>query len=93
MAEKRKRKSTAVFYDLRIQVEELNDGGDYRYLATSPDLRNLLVAGDTVEEVLTLAPQVASALIASMKAAGDPLPAKLRAIPALPSISHIAVPA
>lgn len=91
MADKRKRKAV-VFYDLRIQVEELNDGGDYRYLATSPDLPNLLVAGDTVDEVLTLAPQVASALIASMKAAGDPLPAKLRAIPALPSISHIAVP-
>ena len=64
-----------ILYDLRIKVEELTDGGDYRYLATSPDLPNLLVAGDTAEEVLVLAPQVAAALIASMKAAGDPLPA------------------
>jgi predicted RNase H-like HicB family nuclease len=93
MIEKRKRKSAALFYDLRIQVEELHDSGDYRYLATSPDLRNLLVVGDTIDEVLALAPQVAAALIASMKSAGDPLPEKLRAIPALPSLSHIAVPA
>lgn len=63
-----------MLYELRIQVEELNDGGDYRFLATSPDLPNLLVAGDSAEEVLNLAPQVASALITSMREAGDPLP-------------------
>ncbi len=80
-------------YDIRIQVEELTDAGDYRYLATSPDLPNLLVAGDTAEEVLALAPQVAAALIASMKAAGDPLPASLRTIPSLPFSSHITVAA
>ena len=91
--EKKKRKPTTLFYDLRIQVEELNDGGDYRYLATSPDLSNLIVVGDTMDEVLALAPQVAAALIASMKAAGDPLPKTLRAIPSLPSTSHILVPA
>jgi len=79
-------------YDLEIRVEELRDGGDYRYLATSPDLPNLMVAGDTAEEVLTLAPQVASALIASMNAAGDPLPTTLRIIPSLPFAAHIAVP-
>ena len=45
-----------------------------------------------MDEVVALVPQVTAALIASMKAAGDPLPKKLRAIPALPSISHIAVP-
>jgi predicted RNase H-like HicB family nuclease len=55
----------------------VHDGGDYRYMATSPDLPNLLVIGDTTEEVLTLAPQVASALIASMKAVGDALPETL----------------
>ena len=60
-------------YSLRIIVEALDDG-DYRYLATSPDLPNLIVAGETPEEVLSLAPQVASALIASMKAFGDQLP-------------------
>ncbi len=65
-----------MLYDLAIQVEELDDG-DYRYMATSPDLPNLIVVGDTVEEVLSLAPQVAAALIASMKAHGDLLPATL----------------
>jgi predicted RNase H-like HicB family nuclease len=62
------------FYSLRIVVEELKDDGDYRYLASSPDLPNLIVAGDTPDEVLSLAPQVASALITSIKAAGDRLP-------------------
>jgi predicted RNase H-like HicB family nuclease len=80
-------------YDLKIEVKELRDGSDYRYMATSPDLPNLIVVGDTTEEVLTLAPQVASALIASMKAAGDNLPETLQEIPALPFTSHVTVPA
>jgi len=79
-------------YDLRITIEELNDGGDYRYMATSPDLPNLIVVSDTVDEVLSLAPQVAAALIASMQAAGDRLPDTLRTVPSLPYASHIAVP-
>ncbi len=78
-------------YNLRIKVEKLDGGGDYRYMATSPDLPNLIVAGDTEDEVLALAPQVASALIASMKAAGDPLPKTLRARHTLPSVAHITV--
>jgi predicted RNase H-like HicB family nuclease len=73
-----------LLYDLKITVEELKDGSDYHYLATSPELPNLIVVGDTPEEVLTLAPQVAAALITSMKAAGDPLPDTLRVIPSLP---------
>jgi len=80
-------------YDLEIEVEELDDGGDYRYMATSPDLPGLIVAGDTVEEVLALAPQVAAALIASMRAAGDMLPETVRTIPALPFTSRVLVPA
>jgi len=80
-----------VLYDLAIEVEELDDGGDYRYMATSPDLPNLIVVGDTTEEVLSLVPQVAAALIASMKAAGDPLPETLRVIPSLPFVSRVAV--
>ena len=80
-------------YDLEIEVEELNDGSDYRYLATSPDLPSLIVVGDTMEEVLALVPQVAAALIASMKAAGDRLPPMLREIPSLPFTSRVAVPA
>ncbi len=54
-------------YDLRIEIEELNDGGDYRYMGTSPDLPNLTVVGDTIEEVMSLAPGVARALIEAMK--------------------------
>ncbi len=78
-------------YDLRIRVEKLTGGGDYRYAATSPDLPNLLVVGDTAEEVLALAPEVAGALISSMKASGDPLPKKLRGNSTFPSMSRITV--
>lgn len=80
-------------YDLRIIVEALEDGEDYRYVATSPDLPGLLVAGDTPEEVLALAPDIAAALIASLKASGDPLPETLRRVSSTPFESHIAVTA
>jgi len=80
-------------YDLKVELEELHDGSDYRYMATSPDLPNLIVVGDTTEEVLALVPQVAAALIASMKAAGDALPETLRVIPSLPFVAHVTVPA
>jgi predicted RNase H-like HicB family nuclease len=78
-------------YNLRIVVEELDDTGDYKYLATSANLPNLIVAGDTPDEVLGLAPQVASALIASMKAHGDKLPTTLHAAQSLPFTSQAAV--
>ncbi len=78
-------------YDLRIKVERIKDGGDYRYMATSPDLPNLVVAGDTEDEVLALAPQVAAVLITSMKAAGDPLPKRLRPITSSSPVAHITV--
>jgi predicted RNase H-like HicB family nuclease len=80
-------------FDLQITIEELGDGSDYRYLAISPDLPNLLVVGDTIDEVLSLAPRVASTLIASMKAAGDQLPSSLRVIPSLPFASRLMVAA
>jgi predicted RNase H-like HicB family nuclease len=66
-------------YELRIEVEELNDGGDYRYMGTSPDLPNLIVVGDTVEEVLSLAPGVAQALIETMREYGQSIPRLLEA--------------
>ncbi len=72
-------------YDLQFTIEELNDEGDYRYLVSSPDLPNLIVVGDTVEEALSLAPHVASALITSMKAAGDKLPSTLKVVPSFNS--------
>ncbi len=43
-------------YDLKITVESLTDGSDYQYMASSPDLPNLSVVGDTIDEVLALAP-------------------------------------
>jgi predicted RNase H-like HicB family nuclease len=80
-------------YELQIEVEAFDDGGDYRFVATSPDLPNLVVAGDSAEEVLALAPEVAASLIASMKAAGDPLPENIRHITALPFVSRVTVAA
>jgi predicted RNase H-like HicB family nuclease len=80
-------------YDLEIEVKELKEGGDYQYMATSPDLPGLIVVGDTADEVLALAPQVASALIASLKAAGDPLPETVHAVTSLPFSSRVTVSA
>ena len=82
-----------VLYDLKIELEELDDGGDYRYMATSPDLPGLIVVGDTAEEVLALAPKVASALVASLKAAGDPLPETALPVTSLPFSSRVTVTA
>ena len=84
---------TMNIYDLAIRVEEIHDGGDYRYVATSPDLPGLLVAGDTAEEVLSLAPSVAGAMIASLRAEGDPLPATMHPMSSFPLITHVAVTA
>lgn len=78
-------------YNLRIAVEALADGGDYPYLATSPDLPGLIVAGDTPDEVLSLAPQVAAALTASIKAHGDELPPTLQPVESYPFTAQVAV--
>jgi predicted RNase H-like HicB family nuclease len=61
-------------YELRIEIEELNDGGDYKYMGTSPDLPNLIVVGDTVDEVLARAPGVAQALIETMREYSQRIP-------------------
>jgi predicted RNase H-like HicB family nuclease len=57
-------------YSLKIEIEHLEDG-DYRYMATSPDLPNLIVAGDTIDEVLAEVPLVARALIETMRETGQ----------------------
>ncbi len=64
--------------NLTIRVQKLRKGGDYRYLATCSDLPNLLVAGDSRDEVVALAPKVAEALVASMMAVGDVRPKRAR---------------
>lgn len=84
---------TEHLYELSVDLQRLDDGGDYRFMATSDDLPGLVVAGDTPEEVLSLVPQVASALIASLKAAGDPLPNSLHATTSLPSKVRVTVAA
>ena len=61
-------------YQLCIRIEELDDGGDSRYLGTSPDLPNLIVVGDSVEEVLAHAPGVARALLETMQEHEMPTP-------------------
>jgi predicted RNase H-like HicB family nuclease len=80
-------------YEFRIEIQALDDGGDYRYMATSPDLSGLIVAGDTPDEVLSLVPPVAAALIASMKADGQPLPAAVRGSADLPFAARVTVAA
>lgn len=80
-----------MLYDLTILVEEIKDGSDYQYVATSPELPNLIVVGETPEEVLAIAPEVAAALLASMQAAGDPLPNGVHAISDLPFAAHLTV--
>ena len=80
-----------MIYGLKLHVERLEDGGDYHYLATSPDLPGLLVAGDSPEECIIMAPQVASALLTSMLEAGDPLPPHLQELKDLPFQSSVLV--
>jgi predicted RNase H-like HicB family nuclease len=82
-----------VLYDLRVELEGLDDGSGYRYMATTPHLPGLIVVGDTTEEVLTLTAQVASALIASIRAAGDPVPKTVHTVTSLPFASRVAVAA
>jgi predicted RNase H-like HicB family nuclease len=71
-----------VVYNLRINIERLEDG-DYQYMATSPDLPNLIVAGDTIDEVLAEVPVVARALIETMRETGQSVPETLQ-IEAMP---------
>lgn len=80
-------------YDLAVRIEELTDEGGYRFMATSADLPGLIVAGETVDEVLALVPAVAAALIQSLREAGDPMPATLRPAASLPFAAHVAVAA
>lgn len=65
-----------VVYNLKVNIQRLEDG-DYRYMATSPDLPNLIVAGDTIDEVLAEVPAVARALIETMRETGQLVPETL----------------
>ncbi len=61
-------------YELPVEIQELDDGGDYKYMGTSPVLPNLIVVGDTIDEVVARAPGVARALIQTMRDHNLPVP-------------------
>lgn len=54
-------------FRLTLVSEQVEDG---TYLATSPTLEGFLVQGDTVEDVIRLAPGVAKALLEAMREKG-----------------------
>ena len=56
---------------INIKLEKLNEGG---YLATSKDFEDLMAQGETIEETLEIAQDVAEKLIESYLEHGDPLP-------------------
>ena len=62
---------------LNIHLEELPEGV---FLATSDDLPGLLAQGDTVQETLEIAQDVARHLIDMYREDGEELPANLKVI-------------
>jgi len=63
-------------YVLPLHVEQVEDG---RFLGRSPKLPGLNVQGDSIAEVVRLAPKVARSLLAAMRAKGVPPPRGLAA--------------
>ena len=56
---------------INIKIEKLDEGG---YLATSDDFEDLMAQGETMQETLDIAHDVAEKLIESYLEHGDPLP-------------------
>mgnify|MGYP001070577272 CR=1 FL=1 len=56
---------------VKIRIEKLDEGG---YLATSEDFEDLMAQGETIEETLEIAQDVAEKLIESYLEHGDQLP-------------------
>lgn len=65
---------------LPLEIQRLEEGA---YLATSSVLPGFLVQGDTVEEVLELAPGVARSLLEAMREKGVPWPWEQIPLPCL----------
>ena len=61
-------------YVLPLHIERLDDG---RYLGRCARLPGLNVQGDSIEQVIRLAPKVARSLIAAMRSKGVFLPPNL----------------
>jgi len=64
-------------YKITLDIEQLPEGP---YLGTSPDLPGLVVQGDSVQEVLRLAPDVARDLITVMVETEQQLPAGIETV-------------
>ena len=56
---------------INVKIEKLEEGG---YLATSDDFEDLMAQGESIEETLEIAQDVAKKLIESYLEHGDPLP-------------------
>ena len=54
-------------YRMPLVIEQLEDGA---FLATSPALEGFLVQADTIDEVITLSPGVAKALVEAIQEKG-----------------------
>lgn len=76
-------------YKITLEIEHLPEGP---YLGTSPDLPGLVVQGDSIQEVLTLAPDVAHDLIEVMIETNQPLPPGIETI-TVPGRVSVLVPA
>ncbi len=74
---------------IMLEIERSPEGP---HLGTSPELPGLVVQGDSADEVIALAPQVARDLIAVMLSTGEPLPARGERL-AAPARVPILVPA
>ncbi|HEX5715174.1 MAG TPA: type II toxin-antitoxin system HicB family antitoxin [Thermoanaerobaculia bacterium] len=66
-------------YKITLEIEQLPEG---LYLGTSPDLPGLVVQGESIQEILSLAPDVAHDLIAVMVETNQPLPASIETVTA-----------
>jgi len=76
-------------YKINLEIERLPEGS---YLGTSPDLPGLVVQGDSVQEILSLAPDVAHDLIAVMVETEQRLPPGVETV-TVPSRVSVLVPA
>jgi len=65
-------------YRLPLEIVQVEDGS---FMATSPALEGFLVLADTVEEVISLAPGIAKALIDTMREDGVMPPLGLEELP------------
>lgn len=72
-----------------VTVEQLEEGG---FLVTSDALQGLLAEGDTVEEALDFAQDVAEKLLESRREHGVPVPDSLTPSPAHPVAAALFVP-